>query len=127
MPITISENMSAQVAAVESPFPSPGQQPHDEQGLNSSPDGRVDSVVLRGASSEQSRGRRINMGRRREDMPGNPPRAAKSVLFAYNRIGELRVRFMDKSGQLVYQVPTIQMSKIQDEMGRAKSSVDVVT
>ncbi|MBI2354361.1 MAG: hypothetical protein HYV06_04915 [Deltaproteobacteria bacterium] len=127
MPIAISENMAVQAAVVGSFYSSPVQQPLDEQGLNSPPDGRVDSVVLRGAASEQSRGRRINMGRRQEDIPGNPPRAAKAVLFAYNRSGEIRVRFMDKSGQLVYQVPSIHMSKIQDEMGRNNSSVNVVT
>jgi len=46
-----------------------------------------------------------------------------SVLFVYNSKGELRIKFMDSTNNLVYQTPPVMVARTEDLMMRSDPSV----
>lgn len=52
-------------------------------------------------------------------------RAVGEIQFDYNYKGDLRVRFMDKSNSLIYQIPPELVARVTDTIAKAQSSVDM--
>lgn len=62
----------------------------------------------------------------RNSRPDNQVRAMSDILFSYNFKGDLRIRFMDSSNELVYQTPSENMTRMADLMMSRKSTVNTI-
>jgi hypothetical protein len=56
---------------------------------------------------------------------GNQPAKMGDILFLYTFRGDLRIRFLDSSNWLVYQIPPLMMSRMTDIMGRSALRVNM--
>jgi hypothetical protein len=54
-----------------------------------------------------------------------PAREMKDVLFSYNFRGKLRIRFMDSTNRLIYQIPSVMVARTQDLMQRSSLAVNM--
>ncbi|MDD2308163.1 MAG: hypothetical protein PHH91_01100 [Desulfuromonadaceae bacterium] len=54
-----------------------------------------------------------------------PVRAMSHVVESYNQQGKVRIKFMDSSNNVVYQIPTEMVAKMEDQMLKPETAADV--
>lgn len=54
-----------------------------------------------------------------------PVRAMSHVVESYNQQGEVRIKFMDSHNNVVYQIPTEMVAKMEDQMLKPETAADV--
>ena len=58
------------------------------------------------------------------DSGGSRQRTVDNILFSYNTRGNLRIKFMDSSSEVVYQTPPEQFSRMTDIILSSRSAVN---
>lgn len=101
-----------------------GSQPRDNSGEQKAPV-VADRVNLSNKPTnvrqEPPRAESAKAGHRR----GGPLAKMDDVLFLYTFRGDLRIRFMDSSNWLIYQIPPLMVSRMADIMGRSALRVNM--
>lgn len=55
----------------------------------------------------------------------NPVRAMSHVVESYNLHGKVRTKFMDSKNNVIYQIPSEMVAKMEDQMMKPETSTDV--
>jgi hypothetical protein len=63
--------------------------------------------------------------RKRSEKQEPAPGKIGDILFVYNPKGKVRIRFMDSSNNLIYQVPPVMLSRMMDLMQTLGSQVSI--
>ena len=63
--------------------------------------------------------------RKRSEKQEPAPGKIGAILFVYNPKGKVRIRFMDSSNNLIYQVPPVMLSRMMDLMQTFGSQVSI--
>jgi hypothetical protein len=54
-----------------------------------------------------------------------PVRAISHVVESYNLQGQVRTKFMDRNNNVVYQIPTEMVAKMEDQMMKPETSANI--
>ena len=116
-----SSNLSASAAATSAKGVAPRDLKSNESSLQNQQVSPVDSVTIFNKIQDSKREVRKEEAKKTDD---KPERTMNSIQFTYNNRGNLRIRFTDSSGKLVYQIPPLFYTMISDLMARPDSSVN---
>ncbi|MFA7061035.1 MAG: hypothetical protein WC156_09475 [Pedobacter sp.] len=119
-PLT-SSNLSATAAATSSKAVASRNLTSNGSSLQDQQISPVDSVTIFNKLQDSKREARKEEAKKIDD---TLERTMNSIQFTYNNRGNLRIRFTDSSGKLVYQIPSLFYTRISDLMVRPQSSVN---
>jgi hypothetical protein len=55
----------------------------------------------------------------------NPVRTMSHIVVVYNMQGNVRIKFMDSNSNVIYQIPTESVAKIEDQMMKLQTSTTI--
>lgn len=116
-----SSNLSAIAPATSAKAVTTRNLKNNESSLQNQQVSPVDSVTIFNKIQESTREARKEEAKKTDD---KLERTMNSIEFTYNNRGNLRIRFTDSSGKLVYQIPPLYYTMISDLMARPDSSVN---
>jgi hypothetical protein len=61
----------------------------------------------------------------RNESNKKPVRAMNHVVESYNQQGKVRIKFMDSNNNVIYQIPTEMVAKMEDQMMKPEISADI--
>ncbi len=61
----------------------------------------------------------------RNESNKKPVRAMSHVVESYNQQGKVRIKFMDSNNNVIYQIPTEMVAKMEDQMLKPEISTDI--
>lgn len=61
----------------------------------------------------------------RDESDKKPARVMNHVIESYNQQGKVRIKFMDNNNNVIYQIPSEMVAKIEDQMMKPETFADI--